>query len=80
MNNLNNYKHIHFVGVGGVSMYLLAIYCKDLGIEVSGSDLNKNKYTQTCKDKGIKVYIGHKRKNIVGADSETECRRGTARQ
>jgi UDP-N-acetylmuramate--alanine ligase len=66
--NLNNYKHIHFVGIGGVSMYLLAIYCKDLGIDVSGSDLTKNKYTQICKDKGIKIYIGHKRKNIIGAD------------
>ena len=66
--DLNKFKHIHFVGIGGVSMYLLAIYCKDLGLTVSGSDINQSKYTKICKEKDIKVYIGHKRKNIVGAD------------
>ncbi len=66
--NLNKFKHIHFVGIGGVSMHLLAIYCKDLGIMVSGSDIKESKYTKKCKDKNIKVYIGHKRKNILGAD------------
>lgn len=65
---LEKYKHIHFVGVGGVSMYLLAIYCKDCGIEISGSDINENKYTKICKSKGIKVYIGHSRKNVNGCD------------
>lgn len=49
-------------------MYLLAIYCKDCGIGVSGSDINENKYTKICKAKGIKVHIGHSRKNIVGCD------------
>ena len=66
--NLKNFKHIHFVGIGGISMYLLAIYCKDLGIEVSGSDINSSKYIKICKDKGINVSVGHKRKNILGAD------------
>lgn len=66
--NLNKFKHIHFVGIGGVSMYLLAIYCKDLGIVVSGSDIKESKYTKICIEKDIKVYIGHKRKNIIGAD------------
>ena len=68
MKDLNSFKHIHFVGVGGVSMYLLAIYCKQLGVDVSGSDINANKYTEKCKSCGIKVSIGHKRKNVCGAD------------
>lgn len=66
--NLSNFKHVHFVGIGGVSMYLLAIYCKRLGVEVSGSDINKSRYTKICEEEGINVYIGHRRKNIVGAD------------
>ncbi len=66
--NLEKVKHMHFVGIGGVSMYLLALYCKGLGIEVSGSDVKASKYTTICKSKGIKVKIGHKRKNIAGAD------------
>ncbi|MBQ3502134.1 MAG: hypothetical protein IJA72_00510, partial [Clostridia bacterium] len=49
-------------------MHLLAIYCKDLGLEVSGSDIKKSKYTDNCKNVGIKIYIGHKRKNIECAD------------
>ncbi len=49
-------------------MYLLAIYCKDMGIRVSGSDINKNKYTTICKNNGIDVHIKHKRKNVAGAD------------
>lgn len=70
MNNilLNNFRHIHFVGIGGISMYALAIYCKDSGIKVSGSDIRANKYIQICNNSGIKTYIGHKRKNIDGAD------------
>ena len=49
-------------------MHLLAIYCKDLGIEVTGSDLCKNKYIVKCNDKGITTYLKHKRKNVHGAD------------
>ena len=66
--DLNNFKHVHFVGIGGVSMHLLAIYCQDYGINVSGSDIKSNKYTKKCEHHGIKVNIRHKRKNIDGAD------------
>ena len=65
---LNNFRYIHFVGIGGISMYLLAIYCKNCGLEVSGSDIKQNKYTNICESNGIKIYIGHKRKNINSAD------------
>lgn len=70
MNNiiLDNLRHVHFVGVGGISMHLLAMYCKDLGIDVSGSDIRKSKYTEKCKKVGIKIHIGHRRKNIDCAD------------
>ncbi|MBO5910083.1 MAG: hypothetical protein J6Q15_01095, partial [Clostridia bacterium] len=65
---LEKYKHVHFVGIGGISMHTLAIYCKEYGLQVSGSDIKKSKYTQLCKTKGIKVSIGHRRKNIDCAD------------
>ena len=66
--NLDNFRHIHFIGIGGISMYLLAIYCKKCGIKVSGSDISKSKYTTICKQQGIKIHIGHKRKNVQCAD------------
>lgn len=65
---LDNFKHIHFVGVGGVSMHSLAIYCKQYGKTVSGSDVVKNMYTNKCKAQGITVYHKHKISNIKGAD------------
>lgn len=65
---LNKFRHIHFVGIGGISMYLLSLYCKDCGLEVSGSDIRANKYTKTCVEHGIKVHIGHRRRNINSAD------------
>ncbi len=65
---IEDFRQIHFVGVGGISMYLLAIYCKDCGVQVSGSDIKASKYTDICKGKGIKIYIGHKRRNISAAD------------
>ncbi len=49
-------------------MHSLAIYCKQYGKTVSGSDVSKNEYTKQCKAQGIDVYYKHKRKNIEGAD------------
>lgn len=49
-------------------MHSLAIYCKNLGMIVSGSDIDRNKYVDMCENNGIKTYIKHKRKNIDGAD------------
>lgn len=66
--NLNKFRHIHFVGIGGISMYLLALYCKDSKMVVSGSDVRASKYTKICKENGIKITIGHKRKNIDCCD------------
>ena len=66
--DLNSHKHIHFIGIGGISMSQLAIYCTQLNLKVTGSDARVSKYTNLCADNGIKVVIGHKRKNINGAD------------
>lgn len=68
MELLEKFKHIHFVGIGGVSMHSLAIYCKGYGLKVTGSDIKRSKYTKLCEQKGIEIYIKHKAKNIDGAD------------
>lgn len=61
--NKNKY-HFHFVGIGGVSMYSLAIYLKELGQEVSGSDTKKSKNVERLRARGIKVYKQHKKENV----------------
>ena len=58
---------IHFVGIGGIGMSGLAQVMKIMGFKIQGSDQNKNKNTYNCSKAGIKVFIGHAKKNIKSA-------------
>ena len=55
---------IHFVGIGGIGMSGLALIMKDLGFKVQGSDISNNKNIERLKKKKIKIFIGHKKRNI----------------
>ena len=61
-------KHIHFVGIGGVGMSGIALVLKNLGFEVSGSDLKATDLTKSLERMEIKLYYGHRSENIAGAD------------
>ena len=61
---LGKQEIIHFVGIGGIGMSGLAQIMKTMGFNSQGSDINKNKNIENCKKLGIKILIGHKRKNI----------------
>ena len=63
--NIGKKELIHFVGIGGIGMSGLAQVMKTMGFNVQGSDISKNKNTDNCKKVGIKIFIGHKRKNIL---------------
>ena len=58
---------IHFLGIGGIGMSGLAQVMKTMGFNIQGSDQNKNKSTSNCSKAGIKVFIGHSKKNIKNA-------------
>ncbi|MBQ5927087.1 MAG: UDP-N-acetylmuramate--L-alanine ligase [Clostridia bacterium] len=60
-------KHVHLVGIGGVSMRPLALVLKDRGIHVTGSDMNSSGSTEELLSHGIPVAIGHRGENIQGA-------------
>ncbi len=62
--NLGQKEVIHFVGIGGIGMSGLAQIMKNLGFKIQGSDQIKNKNTVSCSKSGIKVFIGHSKKNI----------------
>ena len=64
---IGNKELIHFVGIGGIGMSGLAQIMKTMGFKIQGSDLNKNKNTDNCKKNGIKIFIGHIKKNISNA-------------
>ena len=69
---LKNYlvpgKHVHLVGIGGVSMRPLGLVLQGMGITVTGSDMNSSVSTDELIAKGIRVSIGHSAENIEGAD------------
>ena len=61
-------KHIHLIGIGGVSMRPLGLVLRGMGITVTGSDMNASVSTDELIAKGIEVHIGHRAENIQGAD------------
>jgi len=65
--NLKN-KHIHFIGIGGISMSGLAQILINCGCTVSGSDVKASNLTQKLNNLGAFVYIGHSPNNVKGAD------------
>lgn len=68
--NLNEkkYKHVHFIGIGGISMSGLAEILNKYGYKVTGSDSKQSDTTDKLKSHGIDVIIGQKKENIKGAD------------
>ena len=68
MKTFGKAKRIHFVGVGGIGMSGIAELLLNLGYEVSGSDLKDSPVTARLSDLGGKIFTGHNRKNIEGAD------------
>lgn len=67
--NLNRCKHVHFVGVGGMSMSGLCKYFLKKGKTVSGSDKKRTSLTEELESCGVKVFYKHKSKNVKGADA-----------
>ena len=61
-------KHVHLVGIGGVSMRPLGLVLKGMGMVVTGSDMNASVSTDELIANGIHVSIGHAADNINGAD------------
>ena len=65
--NIGQKEIIHFIGIGGIGMSGLAHIMKNMGFKIQGSDQSRNKNTISCTRAGIKVFIGHSKKNINNA-------------
>lgn len=66
---LHGARKIFFVGIGGIGVSALAKLFKSQGKKVIGSDKYSSEITDDLKKQGIKVYIGHQKKNL---DSDTD--------
>ena len=67
-NILKRNKRCFLIGIGGAGMSAIALVLHGMGFVVSGSDIKESRYTNVLKNEGIKIIIGHSKKNIEGAD------------
>ncbi len=67
LNDINKGAHIHFIGIGGISMSGLAQIALKDGYKVTGSDREKSNITDKLETLGATVYEGHSADNINGA-------------
>ena len=64
LNKKNSNFIIHFIGIGGIGMSGIAELMLDQGYTIQGSDLVINTTIKRLKDRGMKIYLGHKKSNI----------------
>ncbi len=62
--DFNKPIHIHFIGIGGISMSGLAEILMGRGFSVSGSDAKESALTDHLKELGATIYIGQTKENI----------------
>ena len=62
--SLPAHSHVHFIGIGGISMSGLADILMDKGFRVSGSDIRESHITTHLRNRGAEIYIGQKASNI----------------
>lgn len=62
--NFNKPEHIHFIGIGGISMSGLAEILLGAGFGVSGSDSKPSNLTKHLEQMGAKVFYGQCAENI----------------
>ena len=57
-------EHVHFIGIGGISMSGLAEILLDEGFTVSGSDAHETDLTRHLEQKGARIRYGQRASNI----------------
>jgi UDP-N-acetylmuramate--alanine ligase len=61
------FRHIHFVGIGGIGMCGIAELLHGQGYEVTGSDLREGPTVARLRSLGVEVSIGHDPVNVGDA-------------
>ncbi len=67
-NLAEEFRRVHFVGIGGSGMSGIAEVLCTLGYEVSGSDNADNAATRRLAALGARVMRGHNAANVLGTD------------
>ena len=69
IDNIKKYKHVHMLGIGGVSMSGIAEILHNWDFNVTGSDASQSEITNKLISNGISVTIGHDFENLKKADA-----------
>lgn len=62
------FRRVHFIGIGGISMSGLAEILIQKGFYVSGTDNTDSQIVEHLRTLGAEIFIGHDRENIGDAD------------
>ncbi len=65
---MQDFRRVHFVGIGGVGMSGIAEVLHNLGYSVSGSDRAESPTTRRLAGLGISVCAGHAEEHVGDAD------------
>ena len=68
IDDIKEYKHIHMIGIGGISMSGIAELLHHWGFTVTGSDSTNSEIIEKLIQNGIPVAIGHDFDNIYKAN------------
>ncbi len=63
--DFNTPVHVHFIGIGGISMSGLADILFSRGFTISGSDMNESELTRKLRNQGMTINIGQNACNIT---------------
>ena len=63
--DFNKPSHIHFIGIGGISMSGLAEVLLQEGFHVTGSDAKESPLTDRLEEKGAVIHYGQRASNIA---------------
>ncbi len=63
--DFRNPIHVHFIGIGGISMSGLSEILLDRGFTISGSDMTASEITDHLRACGAEIAIGQRAENIT---------------
>lgn len=61
-------RHVHFVGIGGVSMSAIAHMAIERGGQVSGCDVEESSRTEALAEQGCAIHVGHDPAHLDGVE------------
>ena len=72
--NFDQPVHVHFIGIGGISMSGLAEVLLKENFTVSGSDNKESALTDHLEKAGAQIFYGQKASNIIDGIDELYIR------